>query len=238
MTGATPGASSSGSSTRAPAVAPSVNNCIANASRPTNTSRPVNVPRLANAPHPANAPRPVNAPHPVNVSRPTNAPRPVNTICPTNTPRPAPVAESRPKNPGELPPIVGVNAPRWMLYPPKDTDRTMAWIRYRLGAMRRETWLNMQDTARQVAGLCSFDFHKIWKRQIGDHIALGSNIISKTGQIAGDLQGSLAIWTCHQRSPEASGEFRSICSGDLWRSLETLGDKSGPLENWQILLRL
>ncbi|GAB1520435.1 hypothetical protein RhiTH_003510 [Rhizoctonia solani] len=167
MSGATPGASGSASTSRAAAVC-----AAANVARPHDTSRTPIPRRSVNAPCTANASRTANP------SRPIDGPGPSSACLHTN-PRPAPVTDQPAKRPGDLPPIVGVNAPWWIPFPEKDTNRTIARIRYGLGATDRETWLNMQDAARQVAGLCGFDFTKIWKRQSGDHLALGSRILEK-----------------------------------------------------------
>ncbi|QRV95477.1 hypothetical protein RhiJN_23495 [Ceratobasidium sp. AG-Ba] len=180
MSGATPGASGSASTSRAAAF-----RAAASVARPHGTSRTtiprrsVDAPRTANASRPANVPRSANPSRPANTPHPIDGPRPASTPRLNDNPRPAPATDQPTERPGDLPPIVGVNAPRWIPFPEKDTDRTIARIRYGLGATDRETWLNMQDAARQVAGLCGFDFTKIWKRQSGDHLALGSRILEK-----------------------------------------------------------
>ncbi|QRW25039.1 hypothetical protein RhiXN_06988 [Rhizoctonia solani] len=164
MLGATPGASGLASTSCATAVC-----AAANVAQPHDTSctpipcRSVDAPCTANASCTANPSCPIDGPGP-------------SSACLHTNPRPAPVTDQPAKRPGDLPPIVGVNAPWWILFPEKDTNCTIARIRYGLGATDWETWLNMQDAARQVAGLCGFNFTKIWKRQSGNHLALGSRI--------------------------------------------------------------
>ncbi|KAF8667768.1 hypothetical protein RHS04_09260 [Rhizoctonia solani] len=165
--GATPGASGLASTSCAAAVC-----AAANVAQPHDTSCTpipccsVNAPCTANASCTANPSCPIDGPSP-------------SSACLHTNPHPAPVMDQPAKRPGDLPPIVGVNAPWWILFPEKDTNCTIAWIRYGLGVTDWETWLNMQDVAQQVAGLCGFNFTKIWKRQSGNHLALGSRILEK-----------------------------------------------------------